>query len=47
MTELSQHPLAGVAPAMSAGLNPDDVAARLVQGILNDEKDLPAESFVA
>jgi cyclic-di-GMP-binding biofilm dispersal mediator protein len=46
MTELSQHPLAGVAPAMSAGLSPDDVAARLVQGILNDEKDLPAESFV-
>ena len=45
MTELSLHPLAGTAPAMAAGLDPESVATRIVQAIVNDEKDVPADSF--
>jgi NAD(P)-dependent dehydrogenase (short-subunit alcohol dehydrogenase family) len=45
LTELSLHPLAGTAPAMPSGLDPDAVVQRLVTGIANDEKDLPAEAF--
>lgn len=45
MTELSLHPLAGTAPAMAAGLDPEAVASRLVQAIVNDEKDVPADAF--
>ena len=44
-TELSKHPLAGVAPAFPQGLSPDAVATRLVEAIANDEKDLPSSSF--
>jgi cyclic-di-GMP-binding biofilm dispersal mediator protein len=44
-TTLSQHPLAGTAPAFGAGLDPDAVAARIVQGIVGDEKDLPSTAF--
>ena len=44
-TELSKHPLAGVAPAFPQGLSPDAVATRLVEAIVNDEKDLPSSSF--
>lgn len=44
-TELSQHPLAGAAPAFAPGLAPAAVAARLVEAIAGDEKDLPSSSF--
>ncbi|MDF2443355.1 MAG: hypothetical protein JWR01_1558 [Subtercola sp.] len=44
-TELSRHPLAGIAPAFPAGLDPDAVADRIVQAIVADEKDLPSSAF--
>jgi cyclic-di-GMP-binding biofilm dispersal mediator protein len=44
-TELSLHPLAGVAPAFPAGLQPAAVALRLVEAIAGEEKDLPSSSF--
>ena len=44
-TELSRHPLAGVAPAFAPGLAPSAVAARVVDAIVADEKDLPSSSF--
>jgi cyclic-di-GMP-binding biofilm dispersal mediator protein len=44
-TELSLHPLAGVAPAFPAGLQPEAVALRLVEAIAGEEKDLPSSSF--
>jgi short-subunit dehydrogenase len=44
-TELSQHPVAGMAPAFGAGLDPDQVAARIVRAIVDDEKDLPSSAF--
>ena len=46
-TELSKHPVAGEAPAFPAGLQPHHVARRLVEGIENDEKDLPSTAFAA
>lgn len=44
-TQLSQHPLWGSAPAMPAGLAPEAVAQRIVDAIVNDEKDVPADAF--
>lgn len=44
-TELSKHPLAGVAPAFPAGLAPAAVAHRIVQALESDEKDLPSTAF--
>jgi NAD(P)-dependent dehydrogenase (short-subunit alcohol dehydrogenase family) len=44
-TALSEHPVAGVAPAFGAGLDPDDVAARILRAIASDEKDLPSGAF--
>ncbi len=44
-TELSQHPLAGSAPAFAAGLAPAAVAVRIVQAIADEEKDLPSTGF--
>jgi len=44
-TELSKHPIAGVAPAFPAGMAPDLVVARIVQAIESDEKDLPSSAF--
>jgi short-subunit dehydrogenase len=44
-TELSKHPLAGQAPTFGAGFAPSAVAARIVQGIVDDEADLPSGSF--
>jgi len=46
-TELSSHPVAGTAPAFPKGLSPRDVARRIVEGIENDEKDLPSTAFSA
>lgn len=44
-TELSQHPLAGQAPAFPAGLSPEAVSRRIVDAIAGDDKDLPSTSF--
>ena len=44
-TGLASRAIAGVAPAMPQGLDPDVVAARIVAAIVNDEKDVPAEAF--
>lgn len=44
-TELSQHPIAGTAPAFGPGLTPRTVAERIVRGIVDDEGDLPSRSF--
>ncbi|AMM22306.1 hypothetical protein AX769_09000 [Frondihabitans sp. PAMC 28766] len=44
-TELSTHPLAGTAPKFGPALDPDVVAARIVEAIEHDEKDLPSRAF--
>jgi short-subunit dehydrogenase len=44
-TGLAGRPIAGRAPALGRGLDPDAVAARVVQAIEDDERDLPAASF--
>lgn len=44
-TGLAGRPIAGRAPALGQGLDPDAVAARVVQAIEDDERDLPASSF--
>lgn len=44
-TSLSEHPIAGTAPAFPAGLSPAAVAARIVRGIVEGDKDLPSGSF--
>lgn len=46
-TELSKHPVAGVAPPFPKGFEPAAVAQRIVEGIENDEKDLPSTAFAA
>ncbi len=44
-TELSKHPIAGAAPAMPQGHDPDAVASRIVQAIVEDERELPSSAF--
>lgn len=44
-TGLADRPLAGTAPRLPQGLEPDAVAARIVQAILDDETDLPSDAF--
>lgn len=44
-TSLSGHPIAGTAPAFPPGLSPAAVAARIVRGIVEGDKDLPSGSF--
>lgn len=44
-TSLSLHPIAGTAPKFGSALDPDDVAARIVTAIIEDEKDLPSTAF--
>lgn len=44
-TGLAGRPIAGQAPPLGQGLAPDDVAARVVRAIEEDERDLPASSF--
>lgn len=44
-TLLSQHPIAGTAPAFGPGLDPDVVADRIIGSINGDERDLPSTSF--
>jgi short-subunit dehydrogenase len=46
-TGLAMRPIAGVAPALPVGLDPDHVAARIVKGIMQGESDLPTQAFIA
>jgi short-subunit dehydrogenase len=46
-TGLADRPVAGVAPKLPTGLEPDAVAARLVAAIKDGERDLPVEAFTA
>jgi short-subunit dehydrogenase len=46
-TGLAMRPIAGVAPTMQRGLDPDAVAARIVAALSAGERDLPADAFVA
>lgn len=44
-TGLANRPIAGVAPKLPIGLEPDAVAARIIMAIKDGERDLPVESF--
>ena len=44
-TGLAGRAIFGVAPAFGAGLKTEDVVARIVKAINDDEKDLPSGSF--
>lgn len=44
-TGLINRPVAGEAPRLGAGAEPNDVAARIVEAIASDETDLPASAF--
>jgi len=44
-TGLASRAVAGTAPDFGAGLTPSAVATRIVDAILNDEKDLPSSAF--
>lgn len=44
-TGLATRPIAGVAPKLPAGLEPDVVAARIITAIKDGERDLPVEAF--
>lgn len=44
-TGLATRPLAGSAPRLPPGLDPEVVAARIVRAVVDDERDLPASAF--
>jgi short-subunit dehydrogenase len=44
-TGLADRPIAGDAPRLPTGKRAEDVARRIVQAIVDDEKDLPASAF--
>ena len=44
-TGLAGRPLAGSAPRLPTGLDPEAVASRIVAALLEGEKDLPSSSF--
>lgn len=44
-TGLADHPIAGAAPRLPAGLEADAVAARIVQAIVDDERALGSDAF--
>lgn len=46
-TQLSAHPIAGSAPPFGPALDPDAVAARIVRGIADGDRDLPSTAFVS
>ena len=46
-TGLATRPLSGTAPNLPVGLDPNVVAARLIAGIADGERDLPVEAFQA
>jgi cyclic-di-GMP-binding biofilm dispersal mediator protein len=45
-TGLATRPVAGTAPVLPPGRRPEDVAARIVAAIEQDERDLPSSAFV-
>jgi cyclic-di-GMP-binding biofilm dispersal mediator protein len=44
-TGLADRPLFGTAPRLPVGLDPQDVAERILAGIVNGESDLPSTAF--
>ena len=46
-TGLATRPLSGTAPKLPVGLDPKLVAARIIAGIVDGERDLPVEAFQA
>ena len=44
-TGLAGRPIAGTAPRLPTGLSPDDVAARILRAVTDDETDLPSSAF--
>ena len=46
-TGLATRPLAGAAPKLPHGLEPSDVAERIVTAIRDGEKDLPSSAFTS
>lgn len=46
-TGLADRPAAGEAPRLPTGLDPDDVAARVLRAVTEDERDLPSSAFTA
>jgi cyclic-di-GMP-binding biofilm dispersal mediator protein len=44
-TGLATRPVAGEAPRLPQGLDPDRVAARVVRAVLDGEREVPADSF--
>ena len=44
-TGLADRPIAGAAPRLPRGLEPDSVADRVMSAIVNDESDLPRGAF--
>lgn len=46
-TGLANRPIAGVAPKLPTGLEPEAVAARIVKAIIEGERDLPVEAFTS
>lgn len=44
-TGLAERPLAGTAPRLPQGLEPQAVAQRIVAAIVSDEKELPSSAF--
>lgn len=44
-TGLADRAIAGVAPKFPPGKTPNQVASRIIQAIINDEKELPSSAF--
>jgi len=44
-TGLADRPIAGTAPRLREGLQPDAVARRIVAAIISGEREIPAEAF--
>ena len=44
-TGLAQRPVAGTAPRLPTGLDPEAVAERIVRAIVEDERELPSGAF--
>ncbi|MGV8968261.1 MAG: SDR family NAD(P)-dependent oxidoreductase [Cellulomonas sp.] len=44
-TGLAGRPIAGTAPRLAQGLDPNDVAERVLAAVVGDERDLPSGAF--